>query len=91
MVPAAQRPDPLPLSFAQQRLWFINRLEGPSSAYNIPLVLELDGILDADALRAALRDVVERHEALRTLFPERDGVPHQSVVPAETATPFCLS
>ncbi|GAA2993323.1 non-ribosomal peptide synthetase [Streptomyces fulvorobeus] len=87
VVPAAHRPDPLPLSFAQQRLWFLNRLEGPSSAYNIPLVLELHGTLETDALRAALRDVVERHEALRTLFPEQDGVPHQLVVPAEAATP----
>ncbi|MEU2248374.1 amino acid adenylation domain-containing protein [Streptomyces sp. NPDC019224] len=87
VLPAAERPDPLPLSSAQQRLWFLNRLEGPGFAYNIPLVLDIDGPLDTDALRAALRDVVERHEALRTVFPERDGVPHQSVLPAEDVAP----
>ncbi|MEU1127748.1 amino acid adenylation domain-containing protein, partial [Streptomyces sp. NPDC005899] len=87
VVPVAQRPDPLPLSFAQQRLWFLNRLEGPSSTYNIPLVLEMDGDLDTEALRDALLDVVERHEALRTVFPERDGVPHQVVLPAAVAAP----
>ncbi|WP_069170191.1 non-ribosomal peptide synthetase [Streptomyces griseus] len=87
VVPVAQRPDPLPLSPAQQRLWFLNRLEGPSSTYNIPLVLELDGALDTDALRAAVRDVVERHEALRTVHPERDGVPHQLVLPADATAP----
>ncbi|MET9254129.1 amino acid adenylation domain-containing protein [Streptomyces sp. NPDC003717] len=83
----ARRPDPLPLSFAQSRLWFLNRLDGPGSHYNVPLVLELRGTLDAEALRAALLDVVERHESLRTVFPERDGVPHQVVLPAAGAAP----
>ncbi|MCX5414993.1 non-ribosomal peptide synthetase [Streptomyces sp. NBC_00059] len=83
----ARRPDPLPLSFAQSRLWFLNRLDGPGSHYNVPLVLELRGPLDAEALRAALLDVVERHESLRTVFPERDGVPHQVVLPAAGAAP----
>ncbi|MGW1129324.1 amino acid adenylation domain-containing protein [Streptomyces sp. NPDC002526] len=85
--PVAERPDPLPLSYAQQRLWFLNRLDGLSSSYHIPLVLDIDGPLDTDALRAALLDVMERHEALRTVFPERDGVPHQLVLPAEVVAP----
>jgi len=79
----AVRPDPLPLSYAQQRLWFIDRFEGPSSTYNIPQVLRLRGELDTGALQAALQDVVARHEALRTVFGESDGHPHQTVVPAE--------
>ncbi|GAB3214056.1 non-ribosomal peptide synthetase [Marinactinospora endophytica] len=81
-----QRPDRLPLSPEQRRLWLIDRLDGPGSAYNVPWVLRLRGDLDTTALAAALADVAERHEILRTRFPEVDGEPEQRVVePGDTA------
>ncbi|MFC4502413.1 amino acid adenylation domain-containing protein [Streptomyces vulcanius] len=77
---AGVRPDPLPLSFAQRRLWFLHELEGASRAYHVPWLLRLTGPLDHDALRAALTDLVTRHEALRTVFPDQDGEPGQKIL-----------
>ncbi|MFI9360445.1 amino acid adenylation domain-containing protein [Kitasatospora sp. NPDC053057] len=93
---AGTRPSVLPLSYAQQRLWFVEHLGAPGGLYHIPLAIRLSGRLDTLALAAALQDVVARHEVLRTVFPRRaddgSGPAEQRVfTPAEAALPLPVS
>jgi len=84
-IPLTPRPRPqrIPLSYAQSRLWFIHKYEGPSATYNVALAARLIGRLNSAALVAAIGDVVARHESLRTVFAETDGVPWQQILAAE--------
>lgn len=77
------RDGPLPLSFAQQRLWVIDRLNPNSVNYNIPFSIRIEGRLAVNALERSVGEIVGRHEALRTLFPAKDGKPIQFIRPAE--------
>ncbi len=71
--------EPAPCSFAQERLWFLDQLTGPTGAYNMPLGTRIRGPLDVDALEQALREVVRRHNALRTTFVAEGGAPRPVV------------
>lgn len=75
------RPERIPLSYAQRRLWFIDQLEGSSAEYNMPQALRLRGKLDLGALQRAIDTIVERHESLRTHFAQIEGEPVQIIEP----------
>ncbi|WP_439957560.1 amino acid adenylation domain-containing protein [Nocardia crassostreae] len=77
------RPERVPLSFAQQRMWFLNRFDPGSAVDNIPVAVRLSGAIDIEALRAAAADLVARHEVLRTIYPEVDGEGYQLVLPLD--------
>jgi nonribosomal peptide synthetase DhbF len=83
---ARPRPTPMPLSFAQTRLWLIDRLQGDSREYDLPEALRLRGTLDRAALEQAIQTIVARHEILRTRFEAEDGIPGQVIAPALTIT-----
>ncbi|MGN4030776.1 condensation domain-containing protein, partial [Burkholderia gladioli] len=82
LVPVPRGGD-LPLSFAQQRLWFLSQLDGVKDTYHVPLAIRLRGALDVDAWRRALERVYARHEALRTVFAAPGGQPRARLLPAE--------
>ncbi|CAM5729899.1 Non-ribosomal peptide synthetase OS=Streptomyces fumanus OX=67302 GN=GCM10018772_35740 PE=4 SV=1 [Streptomyces fumanus] len=90
---AVERPERVPLSYAQQRMWFLNRMadseagSGAAGAYNLPFALRLTGAPDIEALEAALGNVADRHESLRTVFPDVDGVPYQRVLEGPAGRP----
>ena len=80
----------MPLSAAQERLWLLQQLQDDSLAYHYAHVARLDGAVDADALAAAVADVVERHESLRTVVESEDGTPYQRILSTAEAVRFDL-
>ena len=84
-IPKREAQGPCPASFPQRRLWFLDRLRPGGCTYNEPVSLRFEGPLDVEALNSSLSEIVRRHEALRTAFPEIDGEPCQRVCDAAPA------
>ncbi|MET7774058.1 amino acid adenylation domain-containing protein, partial [Nocardia sp. NPDC005366] len=82
-----ERPDRIPLSPAQARMWFFNRFDPTSAVYNVPIVVRMSGELDIDAMRATIGDILDRHESLRTVYPDSDSGPHQVVLAVDEVLP----
>ena len=82
----AKESNSFPTSFAQERLWFLNKLEPQSPAYNIPVALRLEGSLDVKVLERSLNEILRRHDVLRTRFSTMDGQPVQIITPPQTMT-----
>src|SRR5712691_6704067 len=87
IIPRRKEGDQLPLSFSQQRLWFIDQLQPNNPAYNLALFLRVTGPLNVPVLERCLNEIVRRHEALRTTFPTVRGQPVQRIAPPQ---PFPL-
>src|SRR5689334_10278912 len=83
-IPRRRTDEALPLSFAQERLWFLQQLVPSSALYNLPAMVRLSGPLDADALQESLNALLRRHEILRTSFVVVNGSPVQVVIPQAT-------
>ncbi|WP_456441214.1 condensation domain-containing protein, partial [Caldithrix abyssi] len=81
ILPQPRNANRFPLSFSQQRLWFLDRLEPGSPLYNIPSILRIKGDLNIKALEKSLNEVIKRHEVLRTTFAEENGHPLQVIAP----------
>ncbi|MGB8195200.1 MAG: amino acid adenylation domain-containing protein [Chitinophagaceae bacterium] len=82
LIEVADRPENIPLSFAQERLWFVHQLQG-SIQYHMPWIFRLTGAVDIAALKAAFRTIVNRHEVLRTIITEENGIGRQVITPAD--------
>jgi len=89
-IPTISRDGVLPLSFPQQRLWFLAQMEGASETYNIPLAVRLQGSLNIDSWQLALNTLFARHESLRSVFVEVEGQPQVKITPAASGMPFVI-